>query len=113
MMNILNGGKHADNRIDFQEFMIMPVGADSFTDALNMASNVFLSLKDILRSKKHSTNVAMKVVLLPILNRMRKLSKLLLLPLKKQVIFRATMYSSLSILLHQKCTMIKRKPINL
>lgn len=57
MMNILNGGKHADNRIDFQEFMIMPVGADSFTEALNMASNVFLSLKDILRSKKHSTNV--------------------------------------------------------
>jgi enolase len=57
MMNILNGGKHADNRIDFQEFMIMPVGADTFTEALNMASNVFLNLKDILRSKKHSTNV--------------------------------------------------------
>jgi enolase len=57
MMNILNGGKHADNRIDFQEFMIMPVGADTFTDALNMASNVFLNLKEILRSKKHSTNV--------------------------------------------------------
>jgi enolase len=57
MMNILNGGKHADNRIDFQEFMIMPVGADTFTDALNIASNVFVSLREILKSKKYSTNV--------------------------------------------------------
>jgi enolase len=57
MLNIMNGGKHADNRIDFQEFMVMPVGADTFTDALNMASNVFFTLKDILKSKKQSTNV--------------------------------------------------------
>ena len=57
MMNILNGGLHGDNKIDFQEFMIMPVAAESFTEALNMASNVFFSLKELLKSKKKSTNV--------------------------------------------------------
>jgi len=57
MMNILNGGKHADNKLDFQEFMIMPVGADTFTDALNIASDVFFSLKDLLKLKGKSTNV--------------------------------------------------------
>lgn len=57
MMNILNGGKHADNKIDFQEFMIVPAGANTFSEALHMASNVFLSLKQILKSKKKSTNV--------------------------------------------------------
>ncbi|MBL6963806.1 MAG: phosphopyruvate hydratase [Bacteroidetes bacterium] len=57
MMNILNGGKHADNKIDFQEFMIMPVGADTFSDALHMSAKVFYSLKDYLHSKKYSTNV--------------------------------------------------------
>ena len=57
MMNILNGGKHADNKIDFQEFMIMPVGADTFSGALNIAYNVFFSLKDLLKSKGKSTNV--------------------------------------------------------
>jgi len=57
LMNILNGGKHADNSIDFQEFMVMPVGADTFGDALHMAANVFYSLRDILKSKGYSTNV--------------------------------------------------------
>ncbi|MBT3301794.1 MAG: phosphopyruvate hydratase [Bacteroidetes bacterium] len=57
MMNILNGGKHADNKIDFQEFMIMPVGAETFSDALSMSADVFYSLKDYLKSKNHSTNV--------------------------------------------------------
>jgi len=57
MMNILNGGKHADNSIDFQEFMIMPVGADTFSEALHMAANVFYCLKDYLKSKGYSTNV--------------------------------------------------------
>jgi enolase len=57
MMNILNGGKHADNKIDFQEFMIMPIGADTFSDALSMSAEVFYSLKDYLKSKNHSTNV--------------------------------------------------------
>ena len=45
MMNILNGGKHADNTVDFQEFMIAPVGADSFKDALMMGTDVYHTLK--------------------------------------------------------------------
>jgi enolase len=57
MMNILNGGSHADNKIDIQEFMIMPVGAESFSHALRMGAEVFHSLKSVLKSKGHSTNV--------------------------------------------------------
>ncbi|MCK5847549.1 MAG: phosphopyruvate hydratase [Bacteroidales bacterium] len=57
MMNILNGGSHADNSIDFQEFMIMPVGAKSFSEALRMGTEVFHNLKAILKKKGHSTNV--------------------------------------------------------
>ncbi|MDR1348054.1 MAG: phosphopyruvate hydratase [Prevotellaceae bacterium] len=57
MMNILNGGSHADNSIDFQEFMIMPVNADRFSDALRMGAEVFHNLKDVLKQKHYSTNV--------------------------------------------------------
>lgn len=57
LMNILNGGKHADNKIDFQEFMIMPVGAESFSHALQMGTEIFFHLKDVLKSKGYSTNV--------------------------------------------------------
>jgi enolase len=57
MMNILNGGSHADNKIDIQEFMIMPVGANSFSEALRMGAEVFHNLKAVLKSKGHSTNV--------------------------------------------------------
>jgi enolase len=57
MMNILNGGSHADNSIDFQEFMIMPVGATSFSQALRMGAEVFHTLKNVLKKKGHSTNV--------------------------------------------------------
>ena len=57
MMNILNGGSHADNSIDFQEFMIMPVGAESFSDALRMGAEIFHNLKKVLHSKGYSTNV--------------------------------------------------------
>src|SRR5687767_10180269 len=57
MMNILNGGSHADNSIDFQEFMIMPVGADHFRDALRMGAEVFHHLKAVLKKAGHSTNV--------------------------------------------------------
>ncbi len=57
LMNILNGGSHADNSIDFQEFMIMPVGAESFSDALRMGTEVFHHLKMVLKKSKHSTNV--------------------------------------------------------
>lgn len=57
MMNILNGGSHADNSIDFQEFMIMPVGASTFSDAIRMGTEVFHHLKDVLKKGKYSTNV--------------------------------------------------------
>src|SRR5574344_425557 len=57
MMNILNGGSHADNSIDFQEFMIMPVGAPTFTEALRMGSEIFHNLRGVLKSKGMSTNV--------------------------------------------------------
>jgi enolase len=57
LMNILNGGMHADNNLDIQEFMIMPQGAPTFSDALRMATEVFHKLKSILKSKKLSTSV--------------------------------------------------------
>lgn len=57
MMNILNGGSHADNSIDFQEFMVMPIGADSFSHALQMGAEVFHNLKSVLKAKGYSTNV--------------------------------------------------------
>ena len=57
MMNILNGGSHADNSIDFQEFMIMPVGAPTFTEALRMGAEVFHNLRSVLKSRGMSTNV--------------------------------------------------------
>ncbi|MEQ9425369.1 MAG: phosphopyruvate hydratase [Cyclobacteriaceae bacterium] len=57
MMNILNGGSHADNSIDFQEFMIMPVSAPSFSEALRMGTEVFHHLKSVLKSQGLSTNV--------------------------------------------------------
>src|SRR5437773_393015 len=57
MMNVLNGGKHADNNVDFQEFMIMPFGADSFHEALRMGAEVFHNLKKVLHDKQLSTAV--------------------------------------------------------
>jgi len=57
MMNIINGGSHADNAIDFQEFMIMPVGAETFAEALRMGTEVFHNLKSVLKKQGYSTNV--------------------------------------------------------
>jgi len=57
MMNILNGGSHADNAIDFQEFMVMPIKAGSFSEAVRTGTEVFHSLKKVLSDKGHSTNV--------------------------------------------------------
>ena len=57
MMNILNGGAHADNKIDFQEFMIMPVGASSFSEGLRWGVEIFHALKTVLKKKGYSTNV--------------------------------------------------------
>jgi enolase len=57
MMNILNGGSHADNNVDFQEFMVMPVGANNFSDALRMGVEIFHYLKKVLKGKGLNTNV--------------------------------------------------------
>lgn len=57
MMNILNGGKHADNNLDIQEFMIVPVNADSFSDALRTGTEIFHTLRSVLKSKGYNTNV--------------------------------------------------------
>jgi enolase len=57
MMNILNGGKHADNNVDFQEFMIMPIGAKTFPDALRMGAETFHTLKKVLAGKGYATSV--------------------------------------------------------
>ncbi|MBR6132525.1 MAG: phosphopyruvate hydratase [Bacteroidales bacterium] len=57
MMNILNGGSHADNCVDFQEFMIMPIGAPNFHEAVRMGSEIFHNLKNVLKGKGYSTNV--------------------------------------------------------
>ncbi|MDP2722580.1 MAG: phosphopyruvate hydratase [Bacteroidales bacterium] len=57
MMNIINGGSHADNSIDFQEFMIMPIGARNFTQAIQMGAEVFHHLKSVLKKAGHATNV--------------------------------------------------------
>jgi enolase len=57
MMNILNGGAHADNKIDFQEFMVMPVGASSFSEGLRWGVDIFHTLKSVLKKKGFSTNV--------------------------------------------------------
>jgi len=57
LMNIINGGAHADNKVDFQEFMIVPTGAETFSDALRMGVETFHYLKQVLHEKGHSTNV--------------------------------------------------------
>jgi enolase len=57
MANIINGGKHADNKVDFQEFMIMPLGAETFREAVRMTAEVFHNLKSILKGDGHNTSV--------------------------------------------------------
>ncbi len=57
MMNIINGGAHADNNVDFQEFMVMPVGAETFSEALRAGAEIFHNLKSVLKSKGYATSV--------------------------------------------------------
>ena len=66
MMNILNGGSHADNLIDIQEFMVMPFGANTFSEGLRWGTEIFHHLKSVLKEKGFSTNVGDKGGLLPI-----------------------------------------------
>ena len=57
MMNIINGGEHADNNVDIQEFMIMPAGADSFKEALRIGAEIFHALRKVLKDKGYNTAV--------------------------------------------------------
>ena len=57
MMNIINGGAHADNNVDFQEFMIMPVGAENFSEALRAGAEIFHNLKTVLKGRGYATSV--------------------------------------------------------
>ena len=83
MMNILNGGAHADNKIDFQEFMVMPAGADSFAESLRMGTEVFHALKAVLKSKGFSTNVGDEGGFAPNLQSNEEAIQLVLLAIEK------------------------------
>ncbi|MFA6357861.1 MAG: phosphopyruvate hydratase [Candidatus Omnitrophota bacterium] len=83
LMNILNGGMHADNNLDIQEFMIMPQGAATFSDALRMATEVFHNLKSILKSKKLSTSVGDEGGFAPNLNSNEEALSLIIEAIKK------------------------------
>jgi enolase len=83
MMNILNGGAHADNKIDFQEFMVMPTGADSFAESLRMGTEVFHALKGVLKSKGFSTNVGDEGGFAPNLQSNEEAIQLVLLAIEK------------------------------
>jgi enolase len=83
MMNILNGGSHADNSVDFQEFMIMPVGASSFSHAIKMGAEVFHHLKAVLKGKGYSTNVGDEGGFAPNLKSNEEAVQLILLAIEK------------------------------
>lgn len=83
MMNILNGGKHADNNLDVQEFMIMPVHADSFAEALRMGAEVFHNLHSVLKSRGYNTNVGDEGGFAPNLKTMEEAIELILEAIKK------------------------------
>ncbi len=83
MMNILNGGSHADNKIDIQEFMIMPFGAESFSEGLRMGTEVFHALKAVLKKKGHSTNVGDEGGFAPNLNSNEQAIEFVLEAIKK------------------------------
>jgi enolase len=83
MMNILNGGKHADNNVDFQEFMVMPVGAPNFREALRMGAETFHSLKSVLGKKGYNTAVGDEGGFAPILKSNEEALELILEAIEK------------------------------
>lgn len=83
MMNIVNGGSHADNNVDVQEFMIMPVGAERFSDALRMGVEIFHHLKAVLKSKGLSTNVGDEGGFAPDLNSNEEAMQIILTAIEK------------------------------
>jgi enolase len=83
MMNILNGGKHSDNNVDFQEFMIMPVGAKTFPQALQMGAEVFHTLKSVLTKKGYATSVGDEGGFAPMLKSNEEALEVIMTAIKK------------------------------
>ncbi|GGM92681.1 enolase [Thermus composti] len=83
LMNVINGGKHADNRVDFQEFMLVPAGAERFSEALRMGAEVFHTLKGVLKEKGYSTNVGDEGGFAPDLRSNEEAVELLLLAIER------------------------------
>ena len=83
MMNILNGGRHADNNVDFQEFMVMPIGAKDFPEALRMGTEIFHTLKDVLKSKGKNTAVGDEGGFAPSLDSNEEAIEVILAAIKK------------------------------
>jgi enolase len=83
MMNILNGGKHSDNNVDFQEFMIMPIGAKTFPQALQMGAEVFHTLKSVLSKKGYATSVGDEGGFAPMLKSNEEALKVIMDAIKK------------------------------
>ena len=92
MMNILGGGSHADNKIDIQEFMVLPVGASTFSEGLRMGTEIFHSLKSVLRDKDHSTNVGDEGSFAPNLGSNEEGAEFVLRQLKTQATSLVTMF---------------------
>jgi enolase len=83
LMNVINGGKHADNRVDFQEFMLVPAGVESFSEALRVGAEVFHTLKGVLKEKGYSTNVGDEGGFAPDLRSNEEAIELLLLAIER------------------------------
>ena len=83
MMNILNGGKHSDNNVDFQEFMIMPIGAKGFPEALRMGAETFHTLKKVLASKGYTTSVGDEGGFAPMLKSNEEAMEVIMTAIKK------------------------------
>ena len=83
MMNILNGGKHSDNNVDFQEFMIMPIGAKTFPKALQMGAEVFYTLKSVLAEKGYATSVGDEGGFAPMLKSNEEALEVIMTAIKK------------------------------
>jgi enolase len=102
MMNILNGGKHSDNNVDFQEFMIMPIGAKNFPQALQMGAEVFHTLKSVLTKKGYATSVGDEGGFAPMLKSNEEALEVIMDAIKKAG------YKAGWILLQLKCSTAKQ-----
>ena len=92
MMNILNGGKHADNNVDIQEFMIVPIQAETFAEGLRMGAEVFHHLRSVLKAKGYNTNVGDEGGFAPNLKTIEEALELILEAIKKLVTRRAKIF---------------------